>query len=260
LLTDAFKDGSFNPEKFETIDIHTGGEDNRFPHHECEIAQTQGATGKKYVNYWLHVTHLVVDGGKMAKSKGTFHTVSGLMAEGFSWRAIRYLLLSTHYRSPLNFSKEGLKSAQVSLDRFDELFRKLDLVKTDCPYNESLAGYYNDLKLVVERELNNDLNISGALGALFEFVRKTNSALQSQSLNIHQAKEIIEQFFSFNKIFAFFDKEILAVKDISPELVDLLESRKLAREQKNWAESDSLRDLLKEKGLVVRDTSNGQEW
>jgi len=116
------------------------------------------------------------------------------------------------------------------------------------------------LKLVVERELNNDLNISGALGALFEFVRKTNSALQSQSLNIHQAKEIIEQFFSFNKIFAFFDKEILAVKDISPELVDLLESRKLAREQKNWAESDSLRDLLKEKGLVVRDTSNGQEW
>lgn len=259
-LSSAFAKGIFVPDNFETIDIHTGGEDNKFPHHECEIAQTESATNKTFVNYWLHITHLMSEGEKMSKSLDNVYTVSGLVKEGFSPRAIRYLLLSSHYRSPLNFTKDGLKAALTSLNRLDELLRKLDAVKTDCSYNEDLALYTNELKLAVEKELDNDLNISGALGALFEFVRKVNSALHENTINVHQAKEIFDELFSLDKIFGFLDKNILVSSELSEEIAALLEDRRIARNQKNWVESDRLRDLLKEKGLLVLDTPEGQKW
>jgi cysteinyl-tRNA synthetase len=260
LLSDAFEDGSFNPDKFETIDIHTGGEDNRFPHHECEIAQTEGATGKQYVNYWLHVRHLIIEGKKMSKSLGNYYTIQGLIDEGFSWRAIRYLLISTHYRSPLNFTKDGLTAAQKSIDRIDDLLKRLDRVKETKIVNEPLQLNLNKMLLSIEEALTDDLNVSGALGALFEFVKHANTALDLDKVGDEQAVHIKDKLFSLNDLFGFFDKSVLDVKDLSVELMDLLEKRRISRENKDWAKSDSLREQLKAAGVEVKDTPKGQDW
>ncbi len=260
LLTDAFKDGKFNPDKFETIDIHTGGEDNRFPHHECEIAQTEGATDKKYVNYWLHVRHLVIEGQKMSKSLGNFYTVQQLIDEGFSWRSIRYLLMSTHYRSPLNFTKEGLRAAQKNLDRIDELLLKLDKIKEEKIFNEPLELDLEKTVLEIEEAFNDDLNISGALGALFEFIKKANINLENKTIGKKQAEIIKNKILGLNKLFGFMDPSILEKKELEPEVVDLLEERKKARAEKNWELSDQIRDKLKTMGIEVIDTKEGQDW
>lgn len=257
-LTKSFVDGNFNPDKFETIDIHTGGEDNKFPHHECEIAQAEGATGKKYVNYWLHVTHLISEGEKMSKSLGNVYNISDLVEEGFSKRAIRYLLISSHYRVSLNFTKAGLKAAQASLDRIDETLRKLNLIDQDKVYDEPIALLMNELALEVERCLDDDLNISGALGALFEFIKKVNTAMGE--IGKPQAQEIINKLFDLDRIFGFLDRSILEAKTLSQDLLDMLDERKLARENKDWAKSDKLRDQLYKKGVEVLDTKDGQQY
>lgn len=255
-LSDVFKGGSFNPENFNTIDIHTGGEDNKFPHHECEIAQSEGAFGKKYVNYWLHIKHLMSEGEKMSKSLGNVYNIVDLVDEGFSWRAIRYLLLSTQYRASLNFTKAGLKAAQASLDRIDELLQKLDDIREDKPYDELVGNFLNDLKIGVERELDNDLNMSGALGVLFEFIKQVNTHLSH--LGKHQAQEIITELFALDKLFGFLDRSVLQPVELPEAILDLLEERLLARQRKDWSRSDELRDKLKESGFEVRDTSKGQ--
>ncbi|MBN1175878.1 cysteine--tRNA ligase [Candidatus Woesearchaeota archaeon] len=259
-LTPAFENGKLNPELFETIDIHTGGEDNKFPHHECEIAQSEGAFEKQYVKYWMHPAFLQIEGGKMSKSKGNVYYVFELIKEGFSWRAIRYLLISAHYRQSLNFTKEGLRAAQNSLDRIDEMLRKLNNIRNDAPYDEQVSLVVNEMLVVVEREMDNDLNVSGAFGAMFESVKAVNIGLQKETIGENQAQEIINKFFELDSIFGFLPKEILDEEELEPEIVDLLEQRVKARAQKDWTTSDALRDKLKEKGILVKDTSSGQEW
>jgi len=260
-LTSAFDDdGKLNPDKFETIDIHTGGEDNKFPHHECEIAQSEGAFKKPFANFWMHASFLKVEGDKMSKSKGTVYYVSKLIEEGFSWRAIRYLLLSANYRQSLNFTKDGLRAAEATLNRLDEMLKKLNSIRFDLPFDEDVSLVVNEMLLVVENELDNDLNISGALGAMFESIKAVNIGLQKNSIGQNQAKDIIEKFFELDSIFGFIPRSILDDVGVSQEIADILEQRSLARKEKNWSKSDELRDLLKEKGYVVKDTSNGQEW
>jgi len=260
LLTDAFNGGKFDPDKFETIDIHSGGEDNKFPHHECEIAQTEGATGKKFSNYWLHIRHLMSEGEKMSKSLGNFYYVNGLLEEGYSWRAIRYLLISTQYRLPLNFTKEGLVASQKAIDRIDEVLKRLDSVRSTVDYNEPLATIISSMKLSVEKEMENDLNVSGALGAIFESIKEINKALDADLVGEHQAKEILDAFFSVEKIFGFFPKEVVfKEEDLPEEVLEILEDRRIARENKDWLKSDALRDKLKELGFLVTDTQNGQD-
>jgi cysteinyl-tRNA synthetase len=260
LLTDAFNGGKFDPDKFETIDIHSGGEDNKFPHHECEIAQTEGATGKKFSNYWLHIRHLMSEGEKMSKSLGNFYYVNGLLEEGYSWRAIRYLLISTQYRLPLNFTKEGLVASQKAIDRIDEVLKRLDSVRSTVDYNEPLATIISSMKLSVEKEMENDLNVSGALGAIFESIKEINKALDADLVGEHQAKEILDAFFSVEKIFGFFPKEVVfKEEDLPEEVLEILEDRRIARENKDWVKSDALRDKLKELGFLVTDTKNGQD-
>jgi len=259
-LSDSFIDGKFYPDKFETIDFHSGGEDNRFPHHECEIAQTEGATGKKYVNYWFHVRHLVMGGEKMSKSKGGLFTVSELIDQGFSWRAIRYLLISTHYRSPLNFSKESLVSAQKNIDRIDDLIKRLDKIKVTKVLNDPLQLKLTEMILSIEEFLSDDLNISGALGSLFEFIKHANIAIDLGTVGEEQATYIKDKLFSLDSLFGFFDRSILEKEELSEEIVDLLEERRIARENKDWQRSDYLRDKLKSLGIKVLDTPNGQEW
>lgn len=260
-LTPAFdKEGNLQTEKFETIDIHTGGEDNKFPHHECEIAQSEGTFDKQYVNYWIHPAFLQVEGKKMSKSLGNVYLVQDLIKEGFSWRAIRYLLISAHYRQTLNFTKDGLKAAQNSLDRIDEMLRKLNGIRNNLPYDEQVSLVVNEMLIFVEREMDNDLNVSGALGAMFESIKAINIGLQKETIGKNQAQEIILKFFELDSIFGFLPKEILDDVELEPEIVDLLEKRVKAREEKNWSKSDSIRDLLKEKGIIVKDTPQGQEW
>lgn len=259
-LSSAFDNGSFDSSLFQTVDIHTGGEDNKFPHHECEIAQSEGTFDKSYVKYWMHAAFLQVEGGKMSKSLGNVYLIPDLIKEGFSWRSIRYLLLSAHYRQTLNFTKDGLKAAQNSLDRIDEMLRKLDKVRLDIPYNEDLSTLVNEMLLVVERELSNDLNISGALGAMFEAIKAVNISLNENNISHHQSQEIINHFLRLDALFGFLPRSILDDVALNQDLVDLLEKRASARAQKDWAASDSLRDELKEKGILVKDTSNGQEW
>jgi len=258
-LTDAFASGKLSAKHFETIDIHTGGEDNRFPHHECEIAQSEGAFGKKYVNYWLHPKHLQVEGGKMSKSKGNVYYVFDLIKEGFSWRAIRYLLLSSHYRQTLNFTKEGLTAATQAISRIDDTLKKLNTLRTEHEYSEQLAKAMNEMKLAIQQELDNDLNTSGAFGALFEGIKHINKSLDEGIVGEDQAKEILNTIMGLDDVFGFLPAEILDDEKISSDIADLLSERAAAREEKDWAKSDALRDQLKIKGYDVRDAPTGQE-
>ncbi|MFP4118785.1 MAG: cysteine--tRNA ligase [Candidatus Woesearchaeota archaeon] len=258
-LSEAFDNSAFHPEKFETIDIHTGGEDNKFPHHECEIAQTEGATGKKYVNYWLHPSFLISEGQKMSKSLGNVYHIFELVKEGFSPRAIRYLLLSTHYRIKLNFTKEGLKASEKALERIDTTLQKLDGIRAGIEYNEPLGLAVNEMLLAVENELDNDLNISGALGAVFETLKTINKAIDEEKVGKHQAQEIIKKFFEMDRVFGLLDKSIFEKEELPPEIATLLEERSQARENKDFETSDRIRDELKEKGYLVKDTKEGQQ-
>ncbi|MGM5480204.1 MAG: cysteine--tRNA ligase [Nanobdellota archaeon] len=258
-LSSAFNNELFDANKFETIDIHTGGEDNKFPHHECEIAQTEGSTDKKYVNYWLHVSFLISEGQKMSKSLGNVYYVFDLVKEGFSPRAIRYLLLSTHYRIKFNFTKEGLRSAEKSLSRIDHMLEKLDALRGEQQYDEMTAMAVNKMLIGIENEMDNDLNISGALGALFEGVKEINKSLSKGLIGPKQGEEIIDKFFQADKIFGVLDKSIFESEDIPVEITDLLTKRAEAREKKEWSESDRLRNIIREKGYIVKDTPQGQE-
>jgi cysteinyl-tRNA synthetase len=254
-LTDAYKDGSFDKDKFQTIDIHTGGEDNKFPHHECEIAQTQGVADKPYVNMWMHAKHLLVEGEKMSKSTGNFYTVFELINEGYSPRAIRYLLISGHYRLPLNFTKDGLDAAKKSYERIDNLLLSLYNIEESKPFSEPIALLINELKLVIEKEMDNDLNVSGALGAIFETIRELNKSLDA--IGKEQAQSIIEEFFKLDQIFGILDKFILDQELIPNHVQIMVEEREIARSNKDWAVSDELRDEIKAAGYLVKDSSSG---
>lgn len=256
-LTAAFEDGTFNPEKFTTIDLHTGGEDNRFPHHECEIAQSEGAAHTQYVKYWFHVRHLMIEGEKMSKSLGNIYYVQDLLEQGFSGRAIRYLLLSTHYRSPLNFTKDGLHAAQKNLDRIDDVLKRLDVIRADKPFNERLGLDVHQSIIEIERHLADDLNVSGALGSLFEAVKIINR--EQDTLGKQQAQELKDKLLQLDALFGFIDARVLEGMDLPANVLALLEDRAAARAEKNWAESDRIRDEINALGYEVRDTSSGQE-
>jgi cysteinyl-tRNA synthetase len=156
----------------ETVDIHTGGEDNIFPHHECEIAQSEAATGKPFVKYWLHVRHLMVDGEKMSKSKGNFHILRDLIKKGYDTRAIRYVLLSAHYRTRLNFTENGVKEAEETIKRLEEFMQMLREGKDSKKTEKTVAR----VKKEFEHAMDDDLNISKALASIFDFMREVNKA------------------------------------------------------------------------------------
>src|ERR1700738_3223834 len=168
----------------DQIDIHCGGVDNIFPHHEAEIAQSEGVTGKKFVNYWLHCAHLLVDGQKMAKSLGNFHTVPEVLAKGYTGRELRYALLRVHYRTQLNFTWDGMKEARESLGRIDDWLARLDQCAGDKKADTEIDGEFGH---EFEDALDDDLNISAALGFLFETIRETNRAMDRNELDAASA-------------------------------------------------------------------------
>jgi cysteinyl-tRNA synthetase len=236
----------------DQIDIHCGGIDNIFPHHEDEIAQSEGCTGKQFVRYWMHCAHLVVDGQKMAKSLGNFYTISDVVAKGYSGREIRYALMRVHYRAQLNFTWDGMKEARESLGRIDDW---LDRLRKCAGAAQSGGEQAVNLPDTFEKALDDDLNISAALGFLFESIRETNRALDKNELTAATAKGWLNWWERVNNVLQLGKDEATAVP---AEITELVEARRAARGAKEWKKSDELRDKLASLGWDVRDTKDGQ--
>ena len=237
----------------DQIDIHCGGVDNIFPHHEAEIAQTEGVTGEKFVNYWLHCAHLLVDGQKMAKSLGNFYTVPDILAKGYTGREIRYALMRVHYRTQLNFTWDGMKEARESLGRIDDWLERL---------RERVGGKIidggkidNQLGHEFEDALDDDLNISAALGFLFETIRETNRAMDEDKLDAKTAAAWLNWWCRINNSLDF----EAGNAELPDEVKKLAEVRAHARLAKDFRKSDELRDKLSALGWEARDTKDGQK-
>lgn len=237
------------------FDIHTGGEDNKFPHHECEIAQNECSCGHKSVNYWLHGKHLLVEGKKMSKSKGNFYTIRDLLKDGWSGQEIRYTLMNAHYREALNFTKNNLQTARNSIKRINEAY---NIFKFHT--GEHTEEIHDSLTLEVftkgyKKALLEDLNVPQALAVTFEIINLGLRQKENNRLREKTAREIqrfLEQ--DFNNIFQVLQKE----EAIPEEIQSLLDQRKTARENKQWEQSDQLRDEIKSLGYEVLDGKEGQ--
>lgn len=243
----------------EQLDIHCGGVDNIFPHHEAEIAQTEGCTGKKFVRYWLHCAHLMVDGQKMAKSLGNFYTLRDVIEKGYSGREVRYALMRVHYRAPLNFTWEGMEEARVALNRIDDWVARLQEKAAEENAERSEPDWQtpNAQRPMEEFEaaLDDDLNISGALGVLFETIRETNRALDLGKVDAATAALWLEWWSRVDSILAASGEE----GGVPAEIAALGEARAQARLAKDWRKSDELRDELAARGWEARDTKEGQK-
>ncbi len=231
----------------EQIDLHCGGIDNIFPHHEAEIAQSEGCSGKQFVRYWLHCAHLLVDGQKMSKSLGNFYTLRDVLEKGYSGREVRFALIRVHYRAPLNFTWEGMEEARQALTRIDEWLRRL---------REAVAAETAAEAIAADNffaALDDDLNISAALGHLFEQIRESNRELDA-GITPARARAWLDWWKRVDQVLAFAVQEEKAPADI----LQLAEERTQARLAKNWQKSDELRDAIEERGWEVRDTKEGQ--
>jgi cysteinyl-tRNA synthetase len=233
------------------FDIHTGGEDNIFPHHENEIAQSEAATGTTFVNYWLHCRHLLVDQQKMSKSLGNFHTLRDLLAKGFKPKGLRYALLSTHYRQPVNFTLDSLQAAENAVQRLLDFLRALESAQGSSMDVQPLLKHTQQ---AFEEALDDDLNIAGALGAIFELVREVNRAMANNQLsaaNAQQVKALMQRFDTVLGLFAPDDETV----DSAVEA--LLHERQEARKRRDFARADALRAQIRERGYVIEDTPQG---
>lgn len=241
----------------ESFDIHTGGIDLIFPHHTDEIAQSEAATGKKFVNYWLHNAFLQLGSQKMAKSTGNIERVAEIVGRGVSRRALRLALMSAHYRAPLSFGEDSLQAASSAIERLDALMLALAAYRNNCPDDPTLPALLEATRGAFETALDDDLNISPALAALFDLVREVNRRLDARVLSTADAART-----------AAFIRDLDRVLEVAPEaetsldadLQKLLDERAAARTARDWAASDRLRVALAERGILVEDTRDGQRW
>ena len=234
------------------IDIHCGGVDNIFPHHEAEIAQSECVNREKFVRYWLHNAHLLVEGQKMSKSLGNFFTLRDLLEKGFSGRELRYALIQVNYRLPLNFTFDGLRGARQSLLRIDEWVRRLRDIAGDAVADSQYAPAKSDKFF---EALDDDLNISAALGEVFNQIRETNASIDRHELTAGQAAALLDWWQRINEVLQLQEE----VESISPQVTALLEKRFEARATKNWSQSDALRAQIESLGWLVKDTKEGQK-
>ena len=239
----------------ETIDIHCGGVDNMFPHHENEIAQSEGCSGKRFVYHWLHVEHLLVDHKKMSKSLGNFYTLRDLLKKGYSGKEVRYLLLSTHYRTQLNFTFESLKAARASLSRIEDLILRLREIEEEAQVTPHIYDLLDLAEKKFKNALGNDLNISVALSTVFDLVREINSSCDQNQIGTREAKAALSLFEKWDKVLGIFPLQ--QKNEIPQELFVLLEKREDARKSKDFALSDSLRNEILSNGYLIEDTPKG---
>ncbi len=233
----------------ETFDLHLGGEDLKFPHHEDEIAQSEGATGKPFVKHWLHGAHLLVEGNKMSKSLGNFFTLRDLQAKGFTGREVRYLLLTAHYRETFNFTLEGLHGAKTALSRIDECVGKL----RDIAGNATAAPDSN-LVQQFSAALADDLNVSAAWASVFEWVRETNKCIADNTLSIPAAASALA---AWEKVDSVLGVGVKTEAEVPAEISALAEARMAAKKSKDFQRADAIREELKAKGWVIEDTPKG---
>ena len=240
----------------ETFDIHTGGTDNMFPHHENEIAQTEAATGKKFVRYWMHCEHLLVDSKKMSKSLGNFYTLRDLLQKGYKAKAIRYILLSTHYRQQLNFTFESLKAAEQSIQKIQDFVIKMDEAdgkednkETDKTIIKATEGF--------EEAMDDDLNISKALGYIFEFMTEINKLAMEGKLSKKNATDAKEAIEAFDAVLGIIET---TKGTLDEDIQSLVDEREEARKKKEFKTADMIRDELKSKGIILEDTPKGIRW
>lgn len=241
----------------ETFDIHCGGVDNMFPHHENEIAQSEAATGKPFVNYWMHNEHLLVEGKKMAKRLGNFFTLRDLLSKGLDPLAIRYLLLSTHYRQQFNFTFEGLEAAKSAIERLSNFQRRLkDADGKGC--SQKVQELTDKVEGCFGGAMDDDLNVSVALAALFDFVRDTNSLLDENEISKEEAENISKLISNLDKVLGVIPKP--KEEALPAEAEALIKQREEARKIKDWKTADATRTQLKAMGIVIEDTSQGVRW
>ncbi|MEM2099507.1 MAG: cysteine--tRNA ligase [Candidatus Bathyarchaeia archaeon] len=242
----------------ETFDIHCGGVDNMFPHHENEIAQSEAATGKKFVNYWLHNEHLLVEGKRMAKRFGNFYTLRDLIQKGYDPIVIRYLLLSTHYRQQFNFTFEGLDAAKGAVERLRNFVRRL-VTADGKSSNDEIAILMQKVKADFSEAMNDDLNISVALAALFDFVRDVNNLLDAGAVSKAESNQIYTLMKDFDRVLGVIgDVDSKAI--LPKEAEALIKKREEARKIKDWKTADAIRQQLKEMGIIIEDTAQGVRW
>jgi cysteinyl-tRNA synthetase len=232
------------------FDIHTGGEDNIFPHHENEIAQSEAATGQPFVNYWLHCRHLLVDNQKMSKSLGNFYTLRDLLEQGYKPKGLRYALLSTHYRQPMNFTIEGLRGAENAVQRLMDFMSALQTADGD---GADVSALLQQTQTRFEEALDDDLNIAGALGAIFEMVREVNRTLAAHQLSPAAAAQVAALMQRFDMVLGVLDED----NAIDERAEALLLKRQEARQQRDFARADAIRDALQQMGYAVEDSPQG---
>lgn len=241
-----------------TIDIHTGGIDNIFPHHQNEIAQSEAATGQKFVRCWMHCQHLLVDNKKMSKSLGNIITLRDLMNRGYTPETLRYLFVFSHYRSRLNFTWESIGHASNTLNRLNQFVERLKAYNSKSKSNEEITMLTSRHAQRFETEMDNDLNTPGALASIFDMVGEVNAAIEKEDLSAENAKAVYELMLKFNAVLG-----ILTLKEkgvLSGNIEALIEEREKARERKNFKHADEIRKRLEDMGIVLEDTKEGVKW
>jgi cysteinyl-tRNA synthetase len=236
------------------FDIHTGGEDNIFPHHENEIAQSEGASGKKFVRFWLHCKFLLVENEKMSKSKGNFYTLRDLIKKGFSPLAIRYVLLTHNYRHPLNFTLLGIEQAQVALTRIRDFVSRIKAYRAPAAASGECEPLVNEFQRAFTSALDDDLNIARAMAALFDFMSAVNKCLDRNQISPKGKQDIIA---SIDRV----DSVLGILKDLDPgvpeDIQKRADEREAARKAKDFTRADEIRDRLLEDGWSIEDTPSG---
>ena len=245
----------------ETLDIHCGGVDLIFPHHENEIAQSEALSGKPFSRFWLHSEFLNIDSQKMAKSAGNFYTLRDLLAMGHAPEAVRYLLLSVPYRKKLNFTFDGLQAAATAIDRLRNFKLRLDTGK----FAEGSIAQIEERSAAAIKQfddsLDDDLNTAEALAAIFEYVRDVNTAMDSGEFlegNVAGAQRVLDRFDSIADVLTPSKKEVTGIGD--DEVEKLVAERHQAKKARNFARADEIRNQLNDAGIILEDTKDGARW